>query len=130
MAHILVIDDNIVNLKLTSCVLEQAGHTVLTAVNGELGIDLALHTPTDLVLLDVLMPGMDGITTLRRLRSNPQTALLKVIALSALRQQQDAPGILAAGFDGYCEKPVHYKKLLLEVESTLHANRGATDTAR
>ena len=119
MAKILVVDDDARNLKLAATVLEQAGHEVLTAAGGEEGVEVALAQAPDLVLMDVQMPGMDGISALRCLRAEPSTAALKVVVLTGLAMKGDAERLLAEGFDGYLEKPIRYKAFLDEVERLL-----------
>lgn len=116
MAKILVVDDDARNLRLALAVLDQAGHQVFSADNGARGIALARLEVPDLVFMDVQMPGMDGISALRELRAHPVTRGLKVIALTALAMKGDAQRLLAAGFDGYFEKPIQYRKFLTEIE--------------
>jgi two-component system cell cycle response regulator DivK len=112
MAHILVVDDDARNLRLATAVLEQAGHSVLGAEDGEQGVTLALAHLPDLVLMDVQMPGMDGVTALKLLRAEPRSLALKVVALTALAMKGDAERLLAEGFDGYLEKPIRYKEFI------------------
>ena len=119
MARILVVDDDARNLRLARTALEQAGHEVLSAVGGAEAVDAALAHAPDLVLMDVQMPGMVGVSALRRLRAEPRTAAIKVVALTALAMKGDAERLLAEGFDGYLEKPIRYKKFLGEVERLL-----------
>ncbi len=119
MAKILVVDDDPGNLKLAATVLQHAGHEVLAAANGEEALAAAqAHTP-DLVLMDVQMPGIDGIAALRRLRADPRTATLKVVALTALAMKGDRERLIAQGFDGYLEKPIRYKEFLASVAALL-----------
>ena len=115
MARILVVDDDPRTLRLAVTVLEQAGHEVLSAEGGAEGIEAALAHAPDLVLMDVQMPGMDGVAALRCLRAEPRTAALKVVALTALAMKGDAERLLAEGFDGYLEKPLRYKEFLASV---------------
>ena len=115
MAKILVVDDDAWNLKLAVTVLEQAGHEVLSAEGGAEGIEAALAHAPDLVLMDVQMPGMDGIAALKRLRAEPRTAALKVVALTALAMKGDRERLLAEGFDGYLEKPIRRKEFLASI---------------
>ena len=121
MAKILVVDDDARNLRLAVTALEQAGHEVLSAEGGAEGIEAALAHAPDLVLMDVQMPGMDGITVLRRLRSEPRTAALKVVALTALAMKGDQERILAAGCDGYIAKPMRIHEFLGAVAAHLVA---------
>ena len=119
MARILVVDDDVRNLRLAAAALEQAGHEVLSAEGGAEGIEVALVHAPDLVLMDVQMPGMDGVAALRRLRAEPRTAALKVVALTALTMKGDRERLLAEGFDGYLEKPIRYKDFLASVVALL-----------
>ena len=119
MAKILVVDDDARNLRLAVTALEQAGHEALSAEGGAAGIEAALAHAPDLILMDVQMPGMDGITALKRLRAEPRTAALKVVALTALAMKGDAGRLLAEGFDGYLEKPIRYKEFLASVAALL-----------
>lgn len=119
MAKILVVDDDAVNLRLAATVLEQDGYEVLSAQGGAEGVAVALAQAPDLMLMDVQMPGMDGIAALKRLRADSRSAALKVVALTALAMKGDAERLLAAGFDGYLEKPIRYKEFLSEVARLL-----------
>lgn len=119
MAKCLVVDDDAMNLKLAITVLEQAGYEVLSAQNGAEGVEIAIAHHPDLILMDVQMPGVDGIEALKRLRADSRTAALKVVAFTALAMKGDAEKLLAKGFDGYLEKPIRYKELLGKVERLL-----------
>ena len=119
MARILVVDDDAGNLRLAVTVLEQAGHEVLNAKGGAEGIEAALAHAPDLVLMDVQMPGLDGVSALRRLRAEPRTAALKVVALTALTMKGDRERLLAEGFDGYVQKPIRYNEFLASVAALL-----------
>ena len=119
MAKILVVDDDARNLRLAVTALEHAGYEVLSAEGGAEAIEAALAHAPDLVLMDVQMPGMDGVSALRRLRAETRTAALKVVALTALAMKGDAERLLAEGFDGYLEKPIRYKEFLASVAALL-----------
>ena len=121
---VLVVDDDAMNLRLAVTVLEQVGYEVLGASSGAEGIEAALTHAPDLVLMDVQMPGVNGIETLKRLRANPRTAALKVVAFTALAMKGDAELLLAAGFDGYLEKPIRYKEFLASVAAALRGAGG------
>ena len=123
MAKILVVDDDPRNLRLAVAALEQAGHEVPSAEGGAEGIGAAFAHVPDLVLMDVQMPGMDGIAALRRLRVDPRTATLKVVALTALAMKGDAERLIKEGFDGYLEKPIRYKEFLASVAALLEGKR-------
>jgi two-component system cell cycle response regulator DivK len=119
MATILVVDDDPSNLKLVVTALEHSGHEAIGARGGAEGIAAALARAPDLVLMDVQMPVIDGIAALRRLRADPRTAALKVVALTALAMKGDKEHLLAEGFDGYLAKPIRYKEFAAAVEAML-----------
>ena len=119
MAKILVVDDDTRNLRLAVTVLEQAGHEVLSAEGGAEGVEAALVHAPDLVLMDMQMPGMDGVAALRRLRAERRTAALKVVALTALAMKGDRERLIKEGFDGYLEKPIRYKEFLASIAALL-----------
>ena len=107
MTHvILVVEDNERNLKLLRDVLEYAGYDVRVARTGEDGVTLAVKEPPDLVLMDLQLPGIDGMEALRQLRESPRTANIPVVAVTAQAMKQDRERALDAGFDGYVEKPI------------------------
>ena len=103
---ILVVEDNERNLKLLRDVLEYAGYDVRVARTGEDGVTLAVKEPPDLVLMDLQLPGIDGMEALRQLRESPRTAGIPVVAVTAQAMKQDRERALDAGFDGYVEKPI------------------------
>jgi CheY-like chemotaxis protein len=105
-ATVLVVEDNALNLKLVRDVLGHAGYRVLEAGDAERGLELARAEVPDLILMDVQLPGIDGVEALGRLRADPKTAGIPVAALTALAMREDRERFLAAGFDGYLEKPV------------------------
>jgi len=107
MSHvILVVEDNERNLKLLRDVLEYAGYDVRVARTAEDGITLAVCEPPDLVLMDLQLPGIDGVEALRRLRDSPRTADIPVVAVTAQAMKHDRERALQAGFDGYVVKPI------------------------
>jgi CheY-like chemotaxis protein len=119
VAKILVVDDDARNLRLAVTLLDQTGHEVLSAEGGAEGVEAALAHAPDLVLMDVQMPGMDGVAALKRLRAEPRTADLKVVALTAFAMKGDRERLLAEGFDGYLEKPIRYKEFLASIAALL-----------
>jgi two-component system cell cycle response regulator DivK len=107
MTHIiLIVEDNERNLKLLRDVLEYAGYDVRTARTAEAAIALAVSESPDLVLMDIQLPGIDGVEALRRLRESPRTAHIPVVAVTAQAMKQDRERALQAGFDAYVEKPI------------------------
>jgi len=103
---ILVVEDNERNLKLLRDVLEYAGYDVRVARTAEDGITSAVSEPPDLVLMDLQLPGIDGMEALRRLRESSRTADIPVVAVTAQAMRQDRERALDAGFNGYVEKPI------------------------
>lgn len=119
MLRILVIEDSPVNMALTVAILENAGHAVLQADHAVEGIDIARREQPDLVLMDIQLPDLDGLTATRMLKSDPRTANLPVIALTAFAMKGDEDETRAAGCDGYVTKPIRYKEFLAEVDNVL-----------
>ena len=119
MAKVLVIEDNAANLKLAEFVLAQAGHEVLKAVDAIAGLALAREAHPDLVLMDIQLPGMDGLEATRALKRDPATAAIRVIALTAHAMKGDEEKFRAAGCDGYLAKPFQYSRLLAVVQEVL-----------
>lgn len=125
MARILIVEDNPVSMKLTVRVLEYDGHEVLQAEDAAAGLRLAREQQPDLVLMDIMLPGMDGIAALGELRVDAATAHLKVAALTAYAMKGDRERLLEAGFDGYFAKPIRHKEFLAGVAGLLaEAGRG------
>ncbi len=108
---ILIVEDNEKNLKLVRDLLQVKGYRTLEAGTGELGVDLARrHTP-HLILMDIQLPGLDGVAALGQLKADPATASIPVIALTAFAMHDDRQRFLAAGFDGYLVKPINIREL-------------------
>ena len=111
MATVLVVEDNPANMKLTSLLLGHAGHTVLPALDAETGLRIARTERPDLILMDIQLPGMDGLTATTLLKGDPATAGIPVVALSALAMKTDEERSQAAGCDAYLVKPLRYQEL-------------------
>jgi two-component system, cell cycle response regulator DivK len=109
---ILIVEDNEKNLKLVRDVLQYKGYQTIEAGTGEDGVRLAKARIPDLVLMDIQLPGMDGITALGQLRADPATRAIPVIAVTASAMTHDRKKIMAAGFDGYQSKPIKVKELM------------------
>jgi CheY-like chemotaxis protein len=124
---ILVVEDNERNLKLLRDVLEYAGYDVHTARTAEDGITLAVNEPPDLVLMDLQLPGIDGMEALRRLRESPRTADIPVVAVTAQAMKQDRERALRAGFDGYVEKPISVRTFPDQVRGFLSGEEVGTE---
>lgn len=108
---VLVVEDNALNLKLVRDVLEHAGFTVLVATSGEEGVDVATRGGLDLVLMDLQLPGIDGIEAMRRIRAHPGSGQLPVVAVTAFAMRTDREQVSSSGFDGYIEKPISIRAL-------------------
>jgi two-component system, cell cycle response regulator DivK len=121
MARILVVEDNSSNMKLVTFVLESSGHTVLGSADAETGVTLARAEQPDLILMDIQLPGMDGLQATALLKNDPTTRGIPVVALTALAMKGDEERILEAGCDGYIAKPMAYQALLDAVASFLPA---------
>jgi two-component system cell cycle response regulator DivK len=118
---ILIIEDNERNLKLVRDVLQFNGFQTVEARTAEDGLALASASPPDLVLLDLQLPGIDGIEAFRQLRGSPPTAAIPVVAVTALAMKDDRERVLRAGFDGYLEKPISVRTLPDQVRAFLTA---------
>jgi two-component system cell cycle response regulator DivK len=116
---ILIIEDNPRNLKLVRDLLEYAGYHTLEATTAEDGLALARAHRPDLVLMDVQLPGMDGVQALARLRADPATNGIPVVAVTAFAMKDDRARFVAAGFDGYLEKPISVREFPGQVAEML-----------
>lgn len=116
---ILVVEDNRLNLKLVRDVLLSRGLRVIESKTAEEGLELARAESPDLILMDIHLPGMDGISALQELKADPVTAHIPVIAVTASVMPMERQEILAAGFDGYQGKPISVKELTAEVRTLL-----------
>ena len=123
MSVILIVEDNEKNMKLVRDVLQVKGYQTLEAGTAEDGIALAQAHSPDLVLMDIQLPGMNGIEALGVLRANPATARIPVIAVTASVMQQDRKLITEAGFDAYIGKPINLKEFLQAVREMIEARR-------
>ena len=119
MARILVVEDNAANLKLATFLLESVGHTVIAAPDAEVGLALARDEQPSLILMDIQLPGMDGLEATALLKRDAATRDIPVIALTALAMKGDEERIRAAGCDGYVAKPIAYKEFLTTIAQRL-----------
>jgi two-component system cell cycle response regulator DivK len=120
---VLLVEDNPRNLKLARDVLEFAGFTVTVATTGEEAVSEATRTLPDLILMDLQLPGISGQTALGRLRDDPRTAAIPVVALTAFAMRADREHALSTGFDGYLEKPISVRDFPDQVRSHLREGR-------
>lgn len=112
MTTILIVEDNDKNMKLARDILQAKGYATLEAVTGEDGVRLAKEQRPALVLMDIQLPGINGIEALRQLRADPATASIPVIAVTASVMASDRRQITDAGFDGYVAKPINLKEFV------------------
>ena len=124
---VLVVEDNPANMKLATMLLERAGYRVLRAEYASDGIALAREHVPQLVLMDIQLPGMDGLEATRALKVDPATRRIPVVALTAFAMKRDEERIRAAGCDGYIAKPIDYKHLLSEVARWLAPRARTTE---
>ncbi|HEX8958083.1 MAG TPA: response regulator [Burkholderiaceae bacterium] len=116
---VLVVEDTPANIKLVTMLLEKDGYRVLQAENGTEGVRLAqLHLP-DIILMDIQLPDMDGLTAVRLLRQEAATRHLKIVALTAFAMKGDENRMLDSGCDSYIAKPIRYQSFLEEVRRVL-----------
>ena len=119
MASVLVVEDNPANMSLAVFLLESGGHTVLTATDAEAGLTVARDAQPSLILMDIQLPGMDGLEATALLKSDVATRHIPVIALTALAMKGDEERIRAAGCDGYIAKPIRYQEFLIAIAAQL-----------
>lgn len=116
---VLIVEDNEKNRKLVRDVLTFKGYQIIEAETGEDGVRLARERQPQLVLMDIQLPGIDGIEALRRLRADDVTRGIPVLAVTASAMDRDRQKIMAAGFDGYQSKPLNVKEFMAAVEAIL-----------
>ena len=119
MATVLVVEDNPANMKLATFLLQSAGHTVLSATDAEAGLTLARDEKPNLILMDIQLPGMDGLAATAQLKKDVETRAIPVIALTALAMKGDEERIRAAGCNGYIAKPMGCRIFSTTIEAQL-----------
>jgi two-component system, cell cycle response regulator DivK len=122
MAKVLIVEDNPANLRLAMFLLESIGHSVISATDAEAGLALARSQQPALILMDIQLPGMDGLEATTLLKKDDSTKAIPVIALTALAMKGDEARIRAAGCDAYIGKPMRYKEFLAAIETHLPAH--------
>lgn len=120
---ILIVDDNPQILSILADLLRPLGHTIVCAASGPTALSIATSTPPDLLLLDVMMPGMDGFTVCRHIRAHPQLAQLPIILITALDDRESRVRGFEAGADEFITKPFDYAELRARVSTVLRINR-------
>ncbi|HYJ80917.1 MAG TPA: response regulator [Longimicrobiaceae bacterium] len=124
-ATVLIVEDNADNREIYCTILRHHGYSVAEAETGEEGIRIAREVLPAVVLMDVSMPGIDGFEATRRLKADPLTAAIPVIAVTAHALAEDRQRALEAGCDGYLAKPVEPRRVLQEVERIVGRPRPA-----
>ena len=119
MARVLIVEDNPTNMTLAVFLLQSVGHTVLSATDAEAGLTLARDEQPNLILMDIQLPGMDGLEATALLKRDAAMRAIPVIALTALAMKGDEERIRAAGCDGYIAKPMGYQEFLATVAAQL-----------
>jgi len=122
---ILIVEDNDKNMKLARDILQVKGYRTIEAESAEAGVPLATAQKPDLVLMDIHLPGMNGIEALKKLRASPETNRIPVLAFTASVMPQDRKEIMSAGFDGFVSKPINLKEFIASIADTLGKPRGA-----
>lgn len=124
-ATILIVDDNSINLKLAADVLKFEGHSVARAGDAEEAQEVLKHVQPNLILMDIQMPGMDGLTLARLLKANPAYQHILIVALTAFAMKGDEEKARKAGCDGYITKPIETRKLPGQVAEILAGARNS-----
>jgi two-component system cell cycle response regulator DivK len=125
MARILIIEDNPANMKLATLLLHQAHHETLCAGDAETGLTLARAERPDLILMDIQLPGMDGLAATALLKADPATAAIPIIALTAMAMKEDREKTRAAGCDAYIAKPLRFRELYAAIDALLARSAAA-----
>jgi len=123
MSTILIVEDNDKNMKLARDVLKAKGYATLEAVTGEEGVKLAKEMLPDLVLMDIQLPGINGIEAFRQIRADAKTARIPVVALTASVTPTDRSEINAAGFDAFIGKPISLKEFVETVKRLIEGRK-------
>ena len=124
MSRILIVEDNDKNMKLARDLLQAKGYQTLEAVNGEDGVRIGLEQVPDLVLMDIQLPDINGIEAFHRLRADPRTAGVPIVAFTASVTAGDRSKITEAGFNGFLSKPINIKEFLAMVKRMVEGEPG------
>jgi two-component system, cell cycle response regulator DivK len=125
-----VIEDNPANMKLSSLLLKHAGHTVLCAGDAETGLTLARSDRPDLILMDIQLPGIDGLAATAVLKNDPTTTAIPVIALTAMAMKADQERTQIAGCDAYIAQPLRYQELYATIDTLLATRTSSAPSER
>jgi two-component system cell cycle response regulator DivK len=119
MFTVLIVEDNVANIKLAETILNNAGFKVLVAMSTEQALPLLHANQPDVVLMDIQLPRMDGVTALQYVRTDPALRTTKIVAVTAMANKGDRERLLAGGFDGYVSKPYRPSELVDAVRAVL-----------
>jgi two-component system cell cycle response regulator DivK len=122
MSTILIVEDNLKNMKLVRDLLVAKGYATLEALTGEKGVELALAHVPDLVLMDIQLPDINGFQAFERIRADPRTAAVPVVAFTASVTPTDRNRITQAGFSGFLSKPINLKEFLATIQRMLQGD--------
>ena len=128
MPRILLVEDNEMNRDMLFRRLQRRGYEMLSAVNGQQGLEIALCEEPDLILMDLSLPVMDGWQATQSIKADPRGAAIPVIALSAHAMAADRDSALFAGCDDFDTKPVEFERLLEKIERLLERKDSAVDS--
>lgn len=117
--HLLIAEDNSANLEVATAFLAAAGYRITAAQDGATAVAKAAELQPDAILMDIQMPGMNGLEATRKIKDQPATSHIPIIAVTALAMSGDEERCLEAGADEYVTKPVHYRSLLDLLQKTL-----------
>jgi len=117
--RILIVDDNASHMKLAAHMLELGSYQVLLAANAEDGIELAHKERPAMILMDLRLPGKDGLTAIRELKADPATSGIRIVAVTSYRAEDSEHSIRASGADGFIFKPYHYDHFLGTIKTIL-----------
>lgn len=117
MPTVLVVEDNEMNMQLVEYLLEEGGYRILKASTGEEALELAKANVPDLILMDIHLPGMDGLSVVRQLKDDPRTSTRPVLALTAHAMRGDRDRFIEAGCDGYISKPIDVANFLTAISA-------------
>lgn len=130
MSSVLVVEDNEDNLTLVTYSLRRAGYTVIPAKTGEEGFDLAVRVAPVFILMDVNLPGIDGIETTRRIRGDRRCRKVPIIAVTSFAMIGDRERILAAGCNGYIEKPIDPLNFVHQIQTIIQSKTKSAPARR
>lgn len=119
MSRILIVEDNEKNMYLMRYILKMKSHEIIEAATGEKGVEIAIKEMPDLIIMDIQLPGIDGLETTRRIRASGADGKIPIIAVTSYAMSGDREKALEAGCTGYIEKPINPDTVLGEIEKYL-----------